>query len=65
MTEERLARQPEQHRAVLADRPEHHQLLELPVCLAEDVYALCFQLVQLVHEGPPDSVWAACRPDSL
>ena len=42
MTEEGLPRQPEQDRAVLADRPEHHQLLEAAIGLAQDENALRF-----------------------
>ena len=49
VAEERLAREPEQDRAVLADRPQHAQVLELRVRLAKDEDALTLQLVEVVH----------------
>ena len=49
VAEERLARQPQQDRRVLADRPQHAQALEVPEGLAEDEDALLFELVEVVH----------------
>ena len=49
VAEERLARQPQQHGRVLADRPQHAEALEVAEGLAEDVNALLFQLIEVVH----------------
>ena len=46
---ERLLRQPQQHRRVLADRIEHHRPFELGHDLAHDVDALGFQGAQMVE----------------
>ena len=45
MPEKGLAGKPQQHRAVLADGPEHGQVFEFPVRFAEDVNALGFQVI--------------------
>ncbi len=50
MPEEGLAREPEQDRAVLADRPEHAEALEVGVGFTEDVHALVFQLIKMIHD---------------
>jgi hypothetical protein len=47
--EERLAREPQQDRAVLADRPEHSEIAERGIGFAQDVNAAVFQLIELVH----------------
>ncbi len=51
---ERLLRQPQQHRRVLADRVEHHRPLELGDHLAHDVDALGLERAQMVQapHGP-------------
>ena len=46
---ERLLRQPQQHRRVLADRVEHHRPLELGDHLAHDVDALGFERAQVIE----------------
>ena len=48
---ERLLRQPQQHRRVLADRVEHHRPLELGDHLAHDVDALGLERAQVVVAG--------------
>ena len=66
--EEGLAGQPQQHRAVLADRPEHHELLELAIRLAQDVDALGFEFVEMIHYAflrPTILPSLTCRPHSL
>ena len=52
MAKERLARQPEQDGGILADAPEHGGTVELVERLAEDVHALAFELIKMVHAGP-------------
>ena len=49
MPEERLARQPQQHGRVLANRPEHGQVLKLVERLAHDVNALLFEFTEIIH----------------
>ena len=49
---ERLLRQPQQHRRVLADRIEHHRPLELGDHLAHDVDALGLERPQVVEARP-------------
>src|SRR5690606_26729240 len=55
VAEERLAGQPEQHGAVLADRPQHGEALEVRVRFTKDVYTLVLELVEMVlrmwHDG--------------
>ena len=46
VAEERLARQPQQHGRVLADAPQHGEVLKLVERLAQDVDALVFEFVQ-------------------
>ena len=48
---ERLLRQPQQHRRVLADRIEHHRPLELGDHLAHDVDAFGLERPQVVLRG--------------
>ena len=48
MAEKRLAREMEQYRAVLADRPEHAKIVEGVVGLADDINAFIFQTVQMI-----------------
>ena len=47
--EERLARQPEQDRGILADAPQHRQTFKLVIRLAQDVDALILQFVQRLN----------------
>src|SRR5215218_1453210 len=49
MPEECLPREPQEHRAVLTDGPEHAQVLEVGVRLPENVHTPVFQLIQMVH----------------
>ena len=49
VAEERLARQPQQHGRVLADRPQHAEAFEVPERLAEDENALLFELIEVIH----------------
>ncbi len=51
VAEERLARQVQEHRAVLADGPQHADVAEPAVRLAQDVDALGLERVELVHEA--------------
>ena len=44
MAEKGLARQPEQDGGILADAPEHGEVLKFVESLAQDVDALVFQL---------------------
>ena len=46
---ERLAGEPQQHRGVLPDGPEHAKVVESGVRLPQDVYALGFKLVEMIH----------------
>ena len=55
VAEERLAHQPQDDVAVLAERPEDRQLVQLGEGLAQDVDALRFQRVQVVHQSIPRS----------
>jgi len=48
VAEERFPGEPEHDRAVLADRPEHAQLLEVRVRFAEDVDAPVLELIEMV-----------------
>jgi hypothetical protein len=48
VAEERLPRQPQQHRAVLADRPEHGELREARVRLAQQVHAAVLELIEVI-----------------
>ena len=59
---ERLLRQPEQDRRVLADRVEHHRPLELGDDLAQDVDALGFERAQVVEPRRRHDVAARRRP---
>ena len=45
MPEERLACKPQHYRRVLTDGPEHGQVFELLVGLAEDENTLVFEMV--------------------
>src|SRR6202035_2092092 len=49
--EERLARQPDHHVGILAQRPEQRELLQPREGLAENVDALRFERVEVVHGG--------------
>jgi hypothetical protein len=49
MTEESFARQPHENRTVFANRPEHAQVLELAISFTENVHALGFEFVQMIH----------------
>ena len=51
MSEKGLTRQPEQHRAVLADRPEHAQVAKLAIGFAQQMHAFGFQFIELIHES--------------
>ena len=56
VAEERLAGEPEQDRAVLADRPQHPEVLEVGVRLPQDVHAPVFQLVEMIHDRLPSAI---------
>ena len=49
MPKEGFAHQPEEHGAVLANRPQHAQVLEVGVCLAQNEDAGRFQPVEMIH----------------
>ena len=49
MAEKGLARQPQQHRGILADAPEHREVLKLIERLAHDVDRLIFEFGKVVH----------------
>jgi hypothetical protein len=49
MTAERLPRQPQHDRAVLADRPEHAELCEVGIRLAQEVHAAMLEGVEVSH----------------
>jgi len=51
---ERLAGQVHHHRGVLADRVEHHRVVELGGDLADDVDALGFELLEVAQAGRAD-----------
>src|SRR2546422_8185896 len=53
VTEERLARQPEQDRRVLPHRPQHGQPGHLAPGLAQDVQALVFERLKVVQRRAP------------
>ena len=53
MPEERLARQPQEDRAVLANRPQHAQARKRGIGLAQDVNAPVLQLIEVVHDSDP------------
>ena len=48
---ERLLREPQQHRGVLADRVEHHRPLELGDHFPEDVHAFRLEHAQVIEAG--------------
>ena len=50
MSEKSLPYQPEENRAVLSDGPEHAQIPEIGVSLADDVNADTFQLIKRTQE---------------
>ena len=62
MAEEGFARQPEQHGAVLADRPQHAQVLEVAIGLTQDVYALGLEFFQVIHTQAFSFVGVAGKP---
>ena len=47
--EERLARQPDHHVGILAERPQQRQLLQPRESFAENVDALGLELVEMIH----------------
>ncbi len=49
VAEEGFTRQPQQDRAVLADRPEHADLLELTVGFTEEIYRFILELIDMFH----------------
>jgi hypothetical protein len=49
LAEERLAHQPQEDVAVLADRPQESETVDLVERLAQDIDALAFQLVEIGH----------------
>ena len=49
VAEERLAGEPQQHRRVFADRPQHAHAVEMAEGLAEDINALLFQQVEMIE----------------
>jgi hypothetical protein len=49
VAEEGFPGQPEKNGGVLADGPKHAKPLEVPEGFAENINALLFQLVQIVH----------------
>ena len=60
MAEERLARQPQEHRRILAHRPQHAEISEMTVRLAQDIHALLFQGSETIHQETP----CQCGPAS-
>src|SRR5262249_52327630 len=56
-----LARQPQEYRAVFADRPEHAQLLEGGIRLSHDVDAARLELVEMIGHanGPGSRRWTS------
>ena len=56
VAEERLLRQPQHEVAVFADRPADPDVFQLGIGLAEDVDALRFELVEVVHAGAPEAL---------
>ncbi len=51
VAEERLAGEPEQHRAVFPDRPQHSQLREAVVRLTQNMNTPALQLLEMIHPG--------------
>ena len=49
MAEKCLARQPQQDGGILADAPEHGEILKFVESLAENVDALVLQLGKVIH----------------
>ena len=49
--EERLARQPDHHVGILAERPQQRELLQPREGFAQNVDALRLELVEMVHRG--------------
>ena len=47
----RLAREPEKDRGVLADAPEHAEIAERGVGLAQDVHAFAFQFIEMISHS--------------
>ena len=54
MAEERLLGQPDHDVAVLAQGPEHGQPVDAVEGLAQDVDALRFELIEMIHGGPAE-----------
>src|SRR5262249_54248929 len=52
VAEERLAREPEQYRRILADAPQHRRTLEPVESLADDVDALALERGEMIQWGP-------------
>jgi len=52
VSEECLAREPQQHRAVFADGPEHPEVAERGIGFTQDVNAAVLELIQLIHVSP-------------
>ena len=48
VTVKRLAGEPEKNGRVLADAPEHTEIAERGVCLAQNVNAFAFQFVEMI-----------------
>src|SRR5258707_14963577 len=61
MAEEGLARQPDHHVGVLAERPQQGELLHAGERLAEDEDALGFEFVEAVHRAHSRSEPGASR----
>src|SRR5262249_54514197 len=57
VAEKSLACQPQQDRGILADAPEHGQVLEFVEGLAQDVNALVFEFGEVVHGGLRGRFW--------
>ena len=51
----RLAREPEKDRGVLADAPEHAEIAERGVSLAQDVHAFAFQFIEMISHSSSTS----------
>ena len=55
VTVKRLAREPEKDRRVLADAPEHAEIAERGVSLAQNVHAFAFQFIEMISHSSSTS----------
>jgi hypothetical protein len=49
VTKKRLFREPDHGVGILAERPQHRELLDAVKGLAQDVDAFAFELIEVVH----------------